>query len=812
MLKFTGCSSSSIPNSTAQTPPPVLYNTAGTYNINLSIDEGLPSQSAICKQVVVLPDFQHQPVQQLSVCAGDSIKVGRFNQAAQFAWNTGETADSVYLKTGGTYWVDMTRFGCSNRDSFMLTANAKPLVNIRLDSAICKGDSMNLATQVTGANTYNWTPSSGLSNPNTVSPDASPTTTTQYILTAGSNQGCVAKDSITVTVKPVPVVYLGNDVSICQGDSIVLNAANAGSSYEWQDMSNGQTFSAKDSGFYFVKVSSNGCYGRDTMHVALNPLPQFTVMSDTAICKGQSVSIQTQAASNYSYAWFPATALSNANSSTPVANPSNTTQYILTATSPANCNAKDTLVITVKDLPVVSLGNDTSVCYGDSVILNANNPGSTFLWQNMSNGQIFTAKDSGFYFVKVTTGGCSSADTMHLAVNALPVVDLMNDTSICKGTPVVIHNQAPGNYTYSWYPVTGLSNPTSSAPVAVISNTIKYVLTVKDNFNCQAKDSVTIVGKDVPLVDLGPDSTICAGSPLVLDAQNPGSSYLWNTGSTSQTISVSTPGVYFVSVSSNGCSAADTMNILQKTKVFTVTPTLAAVCNDEPVTIAGSGGDQYQWYKNGIAIGYFDSSITIDPPSPGIYSVIIKENNCGYTDTLSSVVVIKPSPIIFLSKSNDISCGNPRVQLLARGGVGYKWFPSGSTSNDSIPNPWVSPATDTWYKVTVYGLNGCHAADSIQVKTGVFFSEKFYVPNAFTPNADGKNDCLRVRYAGMVTSLDFSIYNRWGEMVFHTNNLTDCWDGNYKGRKELNDVFVYYLKAVNNCGVVTQKGTITVIR
>jgi gliding motility-associated-like protein len=129
-----------------------------------------------------------------------------------------------------------------------------------------------------------------------------------------------------------------------------------------------------------------------------------------------------------------------------------------------------------------------------------------------------------------------------------------------------------------------------------------------------------------------------------------------------------------------------------------------------------------------------------------------------------------------------------------------------------VANPVVSPATDTWYRVTVTGLNGCKRMDSIQVKTAAPFNGNFYVPNAFTPNSDGKNDCLSVKYAGVTTRLNFSVFTRWGDLVFQATNLSQCWDGKFNGVNASAGVYVYYLEASNNCGTVTQKGVITLIR
>ena len=86
------------------------------------------------------------------------------------------------------------------------------------------------------------------------------------------------------------------------------------------------------------------------------------------------------------------------------------------------------------------------------------------------------------------------------------------------------------------------------------------------------------------------------------------------------------------------------------------------------------------------------------------------------------------------------------------------------------------------------------------------------LPNSFTPNGDGLNDCFGIKYWGQINQLDFSIYNRFGERVFHTNNPNVCWDGTLNGEPQKADVFVYTIKAKTACGNIDKKGTVTLLR
>jgi gliding motility-associated-like protein len=134
-------------------------------------------------------------------------------------------------------------------------------------------------------------------------------------------------------------------------------------------------------------------------------------------------------------------------------------------------------------------------------------------------------------------------------------------------------------------------------------------------------------------------------------------------------------------------------------------------------------------------------------------------------------------------------------------------------NNPTVYNPSAYPSVTTWYKVEVTSDKGCTTADSIQVKVITGNVENGYlVPNAFTPNGDGKNDCFGVQTWGFVTDFSFSIYNRWGERVFHTTDPRQCWDGRYKGTEQSANVFVYQITAKGFCGSIYRKGTFTLIR
>jgi gliding motility-associated-like protein len=184
----------------------------------------------------------------------------------------------------------------------------------------------------------------------------------------------------------------------------------------------------------------------------------------------------------------------------------------------------------------------------------------------------------------------------------------------------------------------------------------------------------------------------------------------------------------------------------------------------------------------------------------------VRHNFCRINDTLRSTVTVNDIPTANASKSNDIDCSNASANLSATGGMNYSWFPLTSITGGNTANPVANPAVTTTYYVTVTGSGGCSDDDSVTVN--VLFNSVaggYNMPNAFTPNNDYKNDCFGLKYWGVVQDLDFSVYNRWGERIFHTSDPSVCWDGNYKGIPQASGTYVYQIKAGTACGDVYKK-------
>jgi gliding motility-associated-like protein len=194
--------------------------------------------------------------------------------------------------------------------------------------------------------------------------------------------------------------------------------------------------------------------------------------------------------------------------------------------------------------------------------------------------------------------------------------------------------------------------------------------------------------------------------------------------------------------------------------------------------------------------------------SSGVYRQTYRYATGGCDSLVKNyVVTIREKPSIKISKTNDINCTKGFTQLTVTGATDVLW-----DNNSRSTSITVNPDKTTTYKVRAT-INGCIVSDSIVVHvTRLPGTASIELPNAFTPNGDGKNDCFSVRTLGNVTNLQFSIYNRWGERVYYTTNPSDCWDGKWKGIPQGTAAFVYVVTGESSCGRIDSKGTLVLIK
>jgi gliding motility-associated-like protein len=570
-----------------------------------------------------------------------------------------------------------------------------------------------------------------------------------------NNYGCSARDSFNVVRNKLPVVKLGNDTAICNGDSIKLNAGNTGSQFLWQDGSTQQTFIAKKSQFFFVSVTDkNNCSKKDSIKITVNSLPFFTLSNDTTICKGDHIQLAANGANINFYQWNPNPSLSSISVFNPVASPINSTQYFISVTDNLGCKNKDSVSINVAELPVIKTINDTAICAGSSIILTtsaledysyqwnqANDLSNPFI-QNPIASPLATTQ---YTVTAKNNWGCASKASVSVSIKPLPVLNAFGDTTICSSSDVQLMVTSPGNTMFNWQPNINLNNPAIPNPIGSPLQTTLYKVTVTGNNNCVATDSV--------LVQVFPKP------------------------------------------------------------VFSINPKESEICKGDSLTLSVSGGDQFQWSPAATVLNPASASTQVFPDVDTRYNVLVTDNKCRVSEMVEAVVYIQPKATISITKTNDINCTLGQATLSATGGVRYQWEPIIGLSTPMNSTTVASPEETMMYYVQATSSTGCISKDSIELIVSKVYDEKSYqLPTGFTPNNDGLNDCFGVSKWGYITDLELSIFNRFGERVFFTKDPSNCWDGKYKGSPQDSGTFVYLIKAKGVCGEFTRKGVVVLIR
>jgi gliding motility-associated-like protein len=444
---------------------------------------------------------------------------------------------------------------------------------------------------------------------------------------------------------------------------------------------------------YDVEVTDgNGCKGRDTIVVGINQLPIVDLGNDTSICADSLIVFD---AGNTTAGWLWSNAETTQQISVDTAS-----SYSVIVTDTNGCVGNDTLVLSIDTLPVVFLGVDTAICADSTLLLDAQNVGGTYLWNTGVNSRTINVNSSGTYDVVVTTTkGCVGYDTIALDINQLPTPDLGIDSSLCSGDAMELFTGL-SDISLLWIP----TNETTDT--IVVSTAGTYEVMVTDTNNCVGYDTVVVTVDALPIVDLGIDSSLCAGDEMTIYAGNAGSTYVWNNGSTDENITIDSAFTYIVTVTNPAiCSVSDTVVVTVDSVPVVDLGMDTAICNLDSITFdAGNAGAMFAW-----STGSSNQSILVK--SSGSYRVTVTNSfNCVTEDTVN--LEINELPDVDLGPTRDV-CEYLYIDLgvAEQGAISYAWSTGATTDSISIN-------TAGTYYLDVVDTNNCFKSDTVVVTPG----------------------------------------------------------------------------------------------
>ncbi len=750
----------------------VLYGVSpGTVNITYTLGTGCYNVTAI--------EVNQQPAAiggPSVVCVGSTITLT--NSVSGGNWTSTTTGIATIISTSGvltgvsagtaaiTYTMPVS--GCFVATS--VTVNPLPNAGaISGSTTVCVGATITLTESVTGGTWSNsFTSISTVSSTGVVTGVSAGVDTIKYSIT-NSCGTAIARYVITVIAQPNAGTISG-PTSVCVNDIITLsNTITVGT---WSSGSTGTaTISAAGvvygvaAGTVTISYSFTNACGTavTTATITVKPLPTITISPATVdFCIGGNASLT--ASGGVTYTWSPSTALTSTVGATVIASPTITTTYMVTGVGANGCSNSTTRIVTVHDLPIISITTPVTICYGYSATL-----------------------------------------------------------------------AASGAVNYTWGPATSLSSTVGAVVVATPADTINYTVTGTDAFGCVNTAIVVVNVNPIPATpSVTTPVTYCMSAssvPLVASGVN----LLWYTSSTGGTGTATAPTpstaavgttTWYVTQTIDGCeSPRNSITVIVMEDAITdFSFTVKYGCTRDTVIFNNLSQFcyKYEWYF-GDATVLADTSMNpvhYYPPAHEVNSNYVVKlhgyNSICFDDSTTKIVSLAPNAnplfkLINVTPDQSIMYGSS-VQLNAWGAVVYYWTPNdGSLSNPNINNPVATPKDSTTY--TVYGYNNDGCLDSALVHINVNYDDTDLISSGFTPNGDGLNDIFRISHLRHGRLVDFSIYNRWGELIFQTADVTKGWDGTYKSVPQDMETYNYMIITAHSDGSNKYyKGSVTLIR
>ncbi len=509
------------------------------------------------------------------------------------------------------------------------------------------------------------------------------------------------------------------------------------------------------------------------------------------------------------YNWSPGTEVDDSTAMTISTSPENTVIYSLNVTDTASgCVFKESARIQVDDtiIDVSVMPLDTFICDGALLQLNANG-GNFYSWSPITGlndplipNPVANPSDSTVYTVTISNACWSVERSLVVDVQQSPSIEPLDDISLCYGDSVQL-NLISDEGIINWSPAYGLSNPNIKNPILFTNQSLTYNVTLTD-FISRCFNSVSFTADVYERENgelLSSDTTICLGDTIQLRATG-AEKYFW---SPDDFLSFDTsaiteafpnqPTTFTVVLSYENCQP-DTQSITINVDSFLFEGFEdTIICHGEEVLLYATGNTtlSYIWSPLTNLTEISDDSVLVAPGQSITYYVTAQNTRgCESTDSVNVEVInilgnLLDDTSIVLGESIHITGLEP--------GYTYDWSPKQHLNCNNCPEPIATPAENITYIVLVQDSSGkCSYIDSITITVVDPFLE---IPSAFSPNGDGNNDIFIPVQAGVKEVIRFDIYNRWGQLVFSTEQTNSGWDGSFNGKMQPIGIYNYVFKA-----------------
>jgi gliding motility-associated-like protein len=757
---------------------------SGTYALMIENACGIDSDQVVVLYEDILPVPDLGP--DFSLCPGEQAILTPGNIAAAFLWQDASTADTLLVTSAGAYAVTISNACFSFSDTVVVDVESDPPTIVLPDQiTLCQGITDTLNPGVSGV-MYQW--SDGSQNPTLIITAAG-----TYSLTVTNSCGT---DIDTVRVLDggmVPSVSLGADTSICPGTSFVLNPTfNAVDTWLWPDGSALSSYAVADSGQISVVVSNACGQDHDTIHVGLfEATPAPDLGADTSLCPGASVTLSVLYP-NISIQWSDGSTGPNLVIDDPGT-------YAVAISNTCGLEVDTIVIDALAGIPILDLGPDLPLCPGEQLTLDPGIDDVAYLWQDGSVNTTYLANSAQTIILHISNACGTSQDTLiiYSSTNG-PVVDLGPDIMECEGVLVTLESNISG-VQYLW------QDGTTGASFATTSSGTYYVQVS----NACGMDSDTVV-VDIdgtpPVPALGPDTMLCEGATLTLFANaDAETTNVWQNGSTQPTFLVTNAGIYILTQTNRCGENADSIVVAFQPLPADIDlgPDTILCAGETLLLTAPATNDLLTWQDGSTGSTYIASQA-------GTYTLTMS-NDCGSTSDQLLLTYDDVIPNISLDDTVTLCPGEQIILDVSQPfEASYAWSTGSLLPSITLTTPGIYAVTvssscqEVSTDITILGKNDCDGA--------------FYIPNVISPNGDNINDVFTIFPNAEVNiiAIDGSIFDRWGNQVFHSSMIPWSWDGK-AGDEDVNPgafVYIMTVRYMVNGKEVEEKfaGDVTVVR
>lgn len=667
-----------------------------------------------------------------------------------------------------------------------------------------------------------------------------------HVVVVRDNLGCQLNRQVTVPSGPSLTATLSQTATTCSGainGSLTVTPSSGTAPFEFSidggafvTGASPYTFTGLSAGNHSVVVKDAlGCTSNATASVVVaGPLVTSTASTTAVLCNGGNTGTLTVLQPSVGAAPFEYSLDGTNWQASNVFNGLTAGTYTVRFREAAGCTGSTSVNVTEPTALTLSAAAVPVICNGQSNgLVTANAGGGIAPYQFSVDGgttwqssNIFNLGAGNYTVTLKDANSCTTTTAVNVSEPAALTATVVSTNATCNGgnDGVITITANGGNGSFSYSIDNGVNWQTTNSFNVAPGN---YAVLVKDALNCTvAVNTVVGLTNDLNFTPQ-PDVTICESKSTQLNLVSNGLQYDWTPATGLSAVNIPNPVAsptvttqYIVNVTLGRCSAKDTVVVtVNAAPVPNAGPDIF-ICYGQSATLQGSGGTVYKWTPSTFlnnttspnAISTPDTDITY------VLSILSDANGCAGLVTDSVHIDVTPPLQVLTYPADTIGYPGDQFQLLAvpsdPDATNFVWTPSVGLSNAQIANPVVtigSIGADVLYKVVASTVAGCKGEAFVNVR--VYKGPDIYVPTAFTPNGDGKNDKFTPFPVGMKSYNYFRVFNRWGQVVYQTKKLNDGWDGTIGGQLQPDGIYVWMIEGITKDDrIITKKGTVMLIK